>query len=380
MSNTHQNHPIIEREQTYFLDKKHISIHSEDRDLSKWRNSNDFEIYLPENLKNVISLRLSDITLPQSIYNFTNNYQNTKFRIQVISKIVPGSDADLILENNALRSYNNTTEKYNITIDDGYYTSGLLVNEIQNKINNSITKQLIDAGNTLPTGYAYDNFFVKYNSAQHKIEILNNRDEFILHFADEIPYQIDCKYKNVWKDYIKWGFPYFLGFKREQINSFQSNGAYRIDNINYVLEPSNEKTDNIVYYASPKYILNLDTDNVIYMDVDKYNSIDEIEPYSQFTNNEFSNNYAGRTNSAFAKIPIERTTFNKKSFCKLDNLCDISLFKMPITSIRRLKFRLRFHDGRPVDFKNQNFDFTIEACQLIDEQQRFKIINNLYMD
>ena len=34
------NHPLIQSEQTYVLDRKLISIHSVDRDYHKWPNSN----------------------------------------------------------------------------------------------------------------------------------------------------------------------------------------------------------------------------------------------------------------------------------------------------------------------------------------------------
>ena len=48
-----QNHPLIPREQTFLLDRKIVSIHSEDRDISKWPNCNNFEVTLPEDLINI---------------------------------------------------------------------------------------------------------------------------------------------------------------------------------------------------------------------------------------------------------------------------------------------------------------------------------------
>ena len=50
--NIHQNHPLIPRQQTYVLDRKIISFHSTDRDISKWPEANHFEIMLPEKLHN----------------------------------------------------------------------------------------------------------------------------------------------------------------------------------------------------------------------------------------------------------------------------------------------------------------------------------------
>lgn len=375
--NTHQNHPLIDREQTYFLEKKHITIHSEDRDICKWSNSNNFEILLPKDLINVISLRLIDITIPNNIYTFSTNNQNTKFRVKVIPQI---NNPALTDEHFALNTYNNDFNYYEITIDDGFYTPEQLANEIQNKLNRGITTTLQDNGYTLPNGYEYNDFFVKYNPATHKIEFLNNRDHFQLLFNEEIPYDTDCGIKNVWCQPIKWGLPYYLGYEKKKYVGLINIGNYYIDSINYVLQPSIDKTDDNIYYVIPENVLNLDSDDVIYMELDKYNSIDEIDPYSYLTNNNYFNDYSSKTNSAFAKIPVSHEQFTKKFLSKTSELNNVSAFKVPLQNVRKLKFKFRFHDGRLVDFKNQNFNFTIEACQLIDEQTRYKLINNVYFD
>ena len=44
------NHPLIPSSQEYLHYKKYVSIHSEDRDILKHPNSNQFEIELPEDL------------------------------------------------------------------------------------------------------------------------------------------------------------------------------------------------------------------------------------------------------------------------------------------------------------------------------------------
>ena len=46
----------------------------------------------------------------------------------------------------------------------------------------------------------------------------------------------------------------------------------------------------------PSGICNLDImgDDYIYMQVEKYNSMDEIEPYSENTGGWFNNDYAGK--------------------------------------------------------------------------------------
>ena len=81
--NTHTNHPIIQREQSYVLDRKLLAVHSEDRDVKKWPNSNRFEVRLPEPIKNIQSMRLINVSIPNNLYTFTNNYQNTKITFTI---------------------------------------------------------------------------------------------------------------------------------------------------------------------------------------------------------------------------------------------------------------------------------------------------------
>ena len=50
--NTNNNHQLISRQQTFVLDRKLVTIHSNDRDVNKWPFSNHFEVQLPEAINN----------------------------------------------------------------------------------------------------------------------------------------------------------------------------------------------------------------------------------------------------------------------------------------------------------------------------------------
>ena len=81
--NLQNNHPLIPRENTFWLNRKVLTIHSQDRDISKWPFANEFEIELPQDYHNVQSSRLLEITFPVNLYNFSNINQNTIFRITI---------------------------------------------------------------------------------------------------------------------------------------------------------------------------------------------------------------------------------------------------------------------------------------------------------
>ena len=111
----------------YSYENKIVSIHSYDRDKSKWPNSNNFEITLPQSLKNVESIRLIDISLPTNYYTFTNNYENTKFTFKLIPYLVSDPNYSYLASNQG--------NEYTVTIQEGFFTPTQLANEITNKMN-----------------------------------------------------------------------------------------------------------------------------------------------------------------------------------------------------------------------------------------------------
>lgn len=361
MSNLTLNttHPFNNREQTYFMDRKLISVHSIDRDINKWPNANEFEILLPQSLNNVYALRLVSINIPNNIIPFTNSYQNTKMKISISHDIsgAPTAESDAI---DAFYSYDaNTT----VTINDGIYTPDELAKELEYQLNAAVSKDL---------NLTYDKFIVKYDKTRYKFIFINTRDNFVFDTYKRITYtDVPCGQKNVWFNYANWGLPYNLGFRRNAgyptIEVDELNFAY--DSTTYL--PSSDSSYNTVKYLESHDFIDINIPDCVYMELDKYNSIDELYPYSDSTSSTYNNDYSGKNNSAFAKIPLLKLPYNSMNDIK-DN---ITFFKLPIQRISKLKFKFRFHDGRLVDFYNMPFSFTIEAHELIDEQRRSYSVN-----
>ena len=55
-------------------------------------------------------------------------------------------------------------------------------------------------------------------------------------------------------------------------------------------------------------------------------------------------------------------------------LQNVSQYHPPIDRIKKVKFKFRYHDGRLVDFKDNNFNFTIAFNQLKDEIARDYVV------
>jgi len=329
------NKPLINREQNYVLDRKLLSVHSEDRDITKYPQSNTFEIMLPETVMNVQSLRLVQATFPNKYYTFSSSYQNTQLQF--------------------------TIGEYTLTIQisEGSYTAGQMALELTAKMNAALPiSELVDGS-----------FNVFHDEVSDKMWFGHSAKEFTLNFDTQLLYDnTSCPSLPLyWENYANWGLPYNLGFQKETYTSlFNADGV----SFDYLCPAAVCPGGAVIrhYVVAPlPFVLNSET--CIYMEVDKYNNYDELYPYNQSTRAPFDNHVSnGRVNAAFAKIPIQyslASDISNDTRCRfLQNLVQ---YDPPIERIARLKFRFRFHDGRLVDFQNKNFDFSLEFNCLKNE-------------
>jgi hypothetical protein len=281
---------------------KTLSIHSEDRDIYQWPDPTQFEITAPVDYKNVVSLRLNDIELPSSYYVFSNINQNTKLSFTV------------------------NNQSYRLIITSGTYTYDQLVKELTDSLNQTVSS-------------TYTHFTVKYNPVTMKLVFSNDQDVFQFDFTKAEQY--DCNPPIVCYDnYTNWGLGSYLGFDKKIYTS----------------------KNNVI---EPEYTLNLIGDTYIYMELAYYNNIDEIAPYTYKSNASIHPKVGGKHNSAFAKIPL----FPRRivSFSSSETyLSNIFVSNPPLERIQKFKIKLRHHDGRPVNFNNCNYTFTIEITMRIN--------------
>jgi hypothetical protein len=372
MFNINTNHPLIQRQQTYNLNKKILTIHSEDRDTTKWKFSNHFSIECPEIYQNVETIRVIDTCFPSSQFIFNNDYQNTK----MVFTLYPETDssdwhAALGLNVNGI---------YTVEINEGNYTTEQLAIELENKMNKAVNDYLSSApGGPYPP---YLNFKVYYDPINISLYFGNLNDSFTLKCGTEVSYTLkQCEQPNVFKQATHWGLPWHLGFGKTNYVSnklVDTDGSqpvimYHIPygSPNYVWMPVGTTTDPTFYLKAP-FSLKLVGDNVMYMEIEKYNYLDELVPYVTNTSSSYNNinNYGGSVNSAFAKIPIieNHYSYSFDSISTLLNNC--GYFLPPIEKIPRLKFKFRYHDGRLVDFKDMPFNFSLEINQIRNDMDR----------
>ena len=369
--NQDANHILIKNNDEYIIEKKLLYISSNDRDIGKWPNANDFEIMCPQSYLNVQSFRLVDIQIPKNLYNISEHLQNNKMKIY----------------------YNGT--HHIIIVPDGMYTSSRLALALENLL-------------TTATGAM---FVVEYNEVTNKFYFKNDgiHDTSFDFNASDLSYNSCPKSRiannvDVYGQYDNWGLGAVLGFEKK-IYQFKTI----TDNHDFVWENSG----NTVFLSNffgviSENMANLFGDNNIIMELEKYNSIDELTPYisSKIDNSgicasfmrEYTDNsvyqkgkitqiknstyymtknfdrsakieYNGSINNAFAKIPITNNTTYSDSGSK-GNISNISEYHPPIDKISKMRFRFRYHNGMLVDFHNLPVTFTIEIAHLRNDFKR----------
>ena len=195
-NNLHNNHPLIHRNNQCLLNRKLITIHSEDRDMVKYPNPNNFTIELPQSIKNIQSMRLIDSIFPADLNIFTESYQNTKFKVGINTN-VSYSGPDNPVEINGTISY--FENLITVSISEGNYTYDELCMELQNSLNS------IDS---------VSGFIVTYSKPEQKFYFANTNDlYFVLIFDQPINYN-NCLNSNLNKN-VRWGLGWNLGFKKK---------------------------------------------------------------------------------------------------------------------------------------------------------------------
>ena len=336
---------LIERLQNFTLDRKLLSIDTNDRDKTRWPNPNEFEVSLPQTYSNVESIRLLNIQIPNKLYNISEHLQNNKMIVK------------------------NGSDKLLITLDDGYYSNSHICDTIQNKVR-------------LGFGSAWtpNNVFnVDFNNVSQKPHFTSASKDFSFIFFDpDISYNTSsnspCN-NNVYDQHSNWGLGHNLGFDNKQwVESHAVHDTSNSDIFFYYNSNQLVPTSAVGAIIPPKQI-ELNQNQFIYLEIDKYNTSDEIKP---FINDRLNNTNTGLVNSYFAKIPIKYNTYNGNSInqsltTKDDFIDSLSYYQPPIEKISKLKIKFRYHNGLPVDLGNFNISLTLEFNQIRNEMKTYDV-------
>lgn len=337
----------------YLIDSKILFIDSNDRDIAKWPNSSEFEINCPQVYTNVQSLNLLNIVLPHAIYNISDYLQNNKLVIDISG-----------------------IGEHIITLEDGYYDVETLRSSLQNKINyitNESIENLVVAYNQVSRKFyiGHTNNHIHSGNSGHGnnsqlIHSVIDGGFFKLIFDRQLDFSSSCVTNvNVYSQHSNWGLGYILGFDKKTYSS------KTIDNSNNLIFNYNTipwiDSSSVSVISSP-YPHTLDSNENIYIELEKYNKCDELKPYLSYN---YNNSNSGIVNSAFAKIPISNlsvnnTIYNNKLLAhEINGIA--SYFKPPIEKIAKLKIKIRYHNNMLVNLQNANISLSLSINQEVKE-------------
>ena len=330
---------------------------------------------------------------------------------------------------------------FQITIPEGSYTSENLAKTVESLMNKEVFNASADisynmfpltgkSGNTFDynglmkdytdvdsvwyrnpndaTNWGLKPFVVFYDNTSNKLLIGTKQGEFKLNFGNQEIYDPTCDVnKAIFHQYTKWGLPYYMGFDKVDVSGnptdISNNTDFYISNVGGLYLHSNIespwikpegiseiilsgpdnatfKNNTIVNSVSAINNLDINGEDAIYIELDRYNNIDEIYPYSERTGHLYNNDLGHRVNGSFAKLSLPSKNDFSQGRGQRPTLCT-NLFHSdpPIQRIDRLKFKFRYHDGRLVDFKNLPISLTLEFNMLKDEQSRGKYVRKPHM-
>ena len=395
--NTSTNHPLIPNANDYIIYKKYVSIHSEDRDVLKYPNSNQFEIEMPEDITNIYSLRLINWTFPSNYNSFSFANSNITLFFKITNPYNPGANMVFNPLQQAIFTalFETSNELYQFTIQEGFYNPTQMVTELQNKFNFVVTqrikKYLIDNGLTTELTQfdaqgGYNKFVIVFNSVSSKIWYGNISDEFTLaneavSLIGNLADNLFCGVKAQLPEFENWGLPANLGLARCNTTAISNKdsitgepftprffyGDVNAGDNGYWLLPDPTLTGSVVYFIEPPYKINLMGPAYFYMELNGNNCIDETSPYAVNKYTLSNNTTNGIANSAFAKIGIPTTPisqwFDKESL-------PYKMYWPPAERMRKLSIKLRYHNGQLVNFGAFPYSFAIEFTTLQPNQPR----------
>ena len=379
------NHPLITNPQEIMYQRKYVSIHSEDRDTLKYPNSAEFDIELPEDITNISTIRLSTWTFPSNYNTFSLLNSNITMTFKISQPYNPGEHlyTDPLQNEIFACLFLSSNENYSITIEEGFYNPEQFANELMNKMNEAVTLRIQSYLSSNPDLLSefkeYTRFVVVYNTVSQKIWFGNTSDGFVL-TNETVSCNKSCENRSQLPDSVNWGLPNNIGLPKTNVTATDSYGStprFYYGNVScgdngYWLLPNSSLPGASCYFIECPYKINLMGPSYFYMELEGQNCIDETSPFniSKFTAH--TNETNGRVNSSFAKIAIPSTPisqwFDRDSH-------PYKIYTPPAERMRRLRVKLRYHNGQVVNFGLYDYSFTLEFT--IMQPQQMKSSNSL---
>ena len=408
--NIFNNRSLTENSNQYFLERKFISISSEDRDITKYPNSAEFEMLLPQEYLNVSSARLYSWSFPSNYNVFSSTYFNVTITFKFNKLYNPGENefSDILSEAIFAALYYNSNNEIVTNIESGFYNPEQIATELTNRFNYAVTQVITTFLNTPSiwngTDYSaakilfenssgYDRFVIVFNSVSQKLWFGNKAEQFTLTntssvYSTKVATSANCLRKNQLPEYSNWGLPSFLGFTRSDTTSYSVQqylqtienidlnstesvprffyGDVKLGDNGYWLLPT--LPGAIVTFIEPPFKINFMGPAYMYMEIDGWNCIDETSPYNLNLYTSQNNQTNGIVNSSFAKIAIPTTPISQ--WFDVERKGPYKYWNPPAERLSKIKVKLRYHNGVIAQMGLFDYSFTLELSILKPQQEK----------
>ncbi len=397
--NTSTNYPIIPNAQEYMYETKYLSISSLDINIIKYPNIANFEIELPQDYCNVQSFSLSSWILPNNLNTFGIYFRNTIMTFIInepyrpTSAYIPApttppafpSPSAALLEavyEALYYKFNSSEPNFIVQIEDGAYTVSEMGYELTNQFNYTVSQYINEyfINNSNPnlqefiTTGEYTQFIMTTDPIKQIMCFGNKSSGFQLTNNSEINQKVQnaphCS--SVTGTSIPnsslYGLSFFLGFIDLIPRTYTSTKTNNLNKVRFFgMEGSSGIWVTPDYNDSPYvfYIYSTNKWNVLcgryyaYMDISGYNSLDETQEFNTDTFQPTSS----KVNSSFAKMPLytnpnypeNNVYYNNQN---IDNI--VKVFNPPISRIKKLSIKFKYHNGEYLYFSGETFSFTLK--------------------
>lgn len=271
-----------------------INVDSRFRNKNLYPQAGKFTFNLSNKIKDVMYIRLSSVEIPNLYFTFSEKKDNTKFTVTT----------------------NNHT--YTILIDDGFYDSSQLLQNIENIL--------------FPIP---GNINIKFNLANGYVTFESNTN-FSLNFSNNGIYP---------------SLGYQLGFRSNIYNS-----QTKIVN------------GNTIHYVTSESQLDVIGDNYLFLKVNDYGLIYNFTNSNNINTNETINRYLGKV--------IMSVNKTEKNFDNNNFITKKHIFRQP-HNISKFDIELLDPINKNVDLVHMDFSFTLEVGVIYDKSVYDNYLSNI---
>ena len=381
-------HPIQESANSFVNVEKLVTFSSASRDVFKYPSSSNFKIRLPSPIENIVQLLLYQHSIPIVFDIFSAVRNNIELAYTIRNPYKPDGPTTLLNEAIYECLISIREDVQIIRISNGFYNQQQMVTELTNKLNKSVSDNLLifvernlsKYESLLPLNdETYDRFVVVYNEVEQKIWFGNRADKFVLQnenifIKSQQGSQFDCYVGGsaVSNRFTEWGLPFFLGLQRTNQESEKAPfvrfyyGNVNIGDNGRWLTPIPSLRNQFVYYVATPFKVNLLGPDNIYLKITNFNCIDAVLPFSLQNQGTGTNQGSGTKscpNFALAVIPIAATPVTTVYGTNTETF-PARFFSPPINRIEELEIRFSYINEEIVDFGNSDFTLTLKFVTL----------------